>query len=106
MKQTAPDCEIIYSVTEQQLKEIEEWLSDKRNKNVALIYNHWDFISAKQKTGQMICLKVAGMIIGFITWISDFNYLLQTIEYAVICDKYQQNGYNFVPFQVTNICVS
>jgi N-acetylglutamate synthase-like GNAT family acetyltransferase len=93
MKQTTLEYEIIYSVTEQHLKEIEQWLSDKQNESVSPIYNHWDFISAKQKTEQMMCLKVDGIVVGFITWISDFNYPLQSIEYAVICDRYQQKGY-------------
>lgn len=93
MNQTILDYEIIYSVTEQHLKEIEEWLSDKQNESVSPIYNHWNFISAKQKTNQMMCLKGDGTIVGFITWISDFNYPLQSIEYLVICDKFQGKGY-------------
>ncbi len=93
MKQTTLEYEIIHSVTEQHLKEIEEWLSEKQNESVSPIYNHWDFISAKQKTNQMMCLKVDGSIIGFITWISDFSYPLQSIEYLVICDKFQDKGY-------------
>lgn len=93
MKQTILEYEVIYSVTEQHLKEIEEWLSDKNNDNVSPIYNHWDFIRAKQRTGQMMCLKVDGMVIGFITWISDFTYPLQSIEYLAICDKFQGKGY-------------
>lgn len=93
MNQTTSDYEIIYSVTEQHLNEIEQWLSDKQNESVSPIYNHWDFISAKQRTGQMMCLKMDGSVIGFITWISDFNYPLQSIEYLVICDKFQGKGY-------------
>lgn len=93
MKQTTLKYEIIYSVTEQHLKEIEEWLSDEQNESVSPIYNHWDFISAKQKMKQMMCLKVNETVIGFVTWISDFNYPLQSIEYLAICDKYQRKGY-------------
>lgn len=93
MKQTTFEYEIIYSVTEQHLKEIEQWLSDKQNESVSPIYNHWDFISAKQKTEQMMCLKVDGIVIGFVTWISNFNYPLQSIEYLAICDKFQGKGY-------------
>jgi hypothetical protein len=92
---------IIYSVTEEHLKEIEEWLSDKQNQSVSPIYNHWDFISAKQKKGQMMCLKVNGVVVGFITWISDFNYPLQSIEYIVICDKFQGKGYGRI---LANCC--
>lgn len=102
MKQTTFEYEIIYSVTEQHLKEIEEWLSDKQNESVSPIYSHWDFISAKQRTGQMMCLKVDGTIIGFITWISDFDHPLQSIEYLVICDKFQGKGYGRL---LTNSCL-
>ena len=101
MKQTTLEYEIIYSVTEQHLEEIEEWLSDELNESVSSIYNHWDFISVKQKTNQMMCLKVDGLIMGFITWISDFNYPLQSIEYLVICDKYQGKGFGRI---LANCC--
>lgn len=90
--------EIIYSVNEQHLQNIEQWLSNEKNKKVHGFYNHWNIIISKQKINRMMCLKIKDSIAGFVTWTDDFNSPLQKIEYMAIPDELQGRGYGHILF--------